>query len=790
MASNFSVIENKFYNQIKNGIAFSNNLGQYTTSIKSNSGDVIKLVQTIELAISVNLDETELMTINTLPFDPINAEIKASSIDWFSEGIYPGSLLKVQKSGLSHNITVLNITGVGNTKLVISDANMTGMIAALGLTDLAEYTDLTFKLISVPTHCIFKYKLNPLTLVAPNYDSPLDDNEQSYYAKAIPTSPTFETMVFLGGDNGSSMAEVEIAYLTTYENYRHRFQINHIFKNPYYVSGELTNIQESIKPALLSGSNTLRYDNYFRMGTSAYQNSIFYNYGLTGDCGYFNENYNGNINNYTVENVVITNASATGNLEATETNTLTFDVVTTGTWNAGVGGVLSHSKLPTLVEYQNKTEAFDSIWLFDNIFNNESGAAVSSGVYTNFQFSITAADTISVSVDIDFSASQQLKISETSYYALWFGIANEDLTDPNLIDRVNLIVDVNRYTRNTDVANLISQYDPKFREEFKGLSGVYYTNFSGGDGDLWTMDFGFKTDKTKDAIIISAKFKIIAESVDNSFQIGNAIYFPIGLPIIVTDLSGTYNYQIINVDTVNLLNVPEDVPVKTLQVTANVPGVLPSTTQDVVFKVGFQVPWRDWIENLNVPISLYDATKPQNNRNNKTSVYSGISSYNIYGVLELSISNNVEVANTTYELYSDPCNIIDFDSVGWVGFSGDVKLYDEDGVEVSQLEDNRDLIVKIECVHSLGLLSTQLLGAFVWMEINGATASPSYLSSSFDYTSDENRLQPSDELGLGNTQFVEILSETNKVTLICKTNSNNLVAGLDYYIRGRLWNKS
>jgi hypothetical protein len=142
-----------------------------------------------------------------------------------------------------------------------------------------------------------------------------------------------------------------------------------------------------------------------------------------------------------------------------------------------------------------------------------------------------------------------------------------------LIDRVNLIVDVNRYTRNTDVANLISQYDPKFREEFKGLSGVYYTNFSGGDGDLWTVDFGFKTDKTKDAIIISAKFKIIAESVDNSFQIGNAIYFPIGLPIIVTDLSGTYNYQIINVDTVNLLNVPVDVPVKTLQVIANVPVV-------------------------------------------------------------------------------------------------------------------------------------------------------------------------------------------------------------------------
>ena len=787
MASNFSVIENKFYNQIKNGIAFSNNLGQYTTSIKSNSGDVIKLVQTIELAVSVNLDETELMTISTLPFDATNAEIKANSIDWFAEGIYPSASIRVERGGLFYNITVLNITGVGNTKLVISDANMTGMIAALGLTDLGEYSDLVFKLTTVPTHCIFKYKLNPLTLAVPNYDSPLDDNEQSYYAKAIPTSPSFETMVFLGGDNGSSMSEVEIAYLTTYENYRHRFQINHIFKNPYYVSGELTNIQESLKPAILSGSNTLRYDNYFRLGVSAYQNSIFYNNGLTGDCGYFNENYNGNINNYTIENVVITNASATGKLESTETNTLTFDVVTTGTWNAGVGGVLSHSKLPTLAEYQNKTEAFDSIWLFDNIFNTESGAAASSGIYTNFEFSITASDTISVSVDIDFSASQQLKISDTSYYALWFGIANEDLTDPDLIDRVNLIIDVDRYTRNTDVANLITNYTPKFREEFKSLSGVYYTNFSGGDGDLWSMDFSFQVDTTKQAQIKSANFKIIAETGSYSFQIGHSINFPIGLTLLSSD--GTYIYQIINIDSTNLLNIPEDAPLKTLEVTMNVPAITPSTTQDVVFKTGFQVPWKDWIENLNVPISFYDVTKPQNNRNEKTSNYSGLTIQNIYGVLELSMSNNVETENTIYKLYSDPCSIIDFDSVGWVGFSGDVKLYDEDGVEVSQLEDNRDLIVKIECVHSLGLLSSQSLGGFVWMEINGATASPSYLSSSFDYTSDENRLQPSDELGTGNTQYVEILSETNKVTLICKTNSNNLVSGLDYYIRGRLWNK-
>ena len=61
MASNFNVISNKFYNQIRNGINFSANLGEFATSVKSNAGDVIKLVQTIELGVIFNSDETSLV---------------------------------------------------------------------------------------------------------------------------------------------------------------------------------------------------------------------------------------------------------------------------------------------------------------------------------------------------------------------------------------------------------------------------------------------------------------------------------------------------------------------------------------------------------------------------------------------------------------------------------------------------------------------------------------------------------------------------------------------------------
>ena len=76
MASNFSVITNQFFNQTRNGLNFSLNTTEFTTSLKSNSGDVVKLTQTIELGIIVNEDLTKTVSISTLPFDSTNAEIR------------------------------------------------------------------------------------------------------------------------------------------------------------------------------------------------------------------------------------------------------------------------------------------------------------------------------------------------------------------------------------------------------------------------------------------------------------------------------------------------------------------------------------------------------------------------------------------------------------------------------------------------------------------------------------------------------------------------------------------
>jgi len=787
MASNFTLLSKKFFNQIRNNTDFNSNTSDFNTNLTDNVADVTKLIEQIELSVDYNIGLTNSIGFSTLPFDATFASIK-SGADFYTEGFYPGASIRFTRGSNTSDATILQITGVGNGEIKFSDADGTAMISNLGIVNGGNYTDISIKLLSVPTSITFKYGLNPIGSTGENYQSPLDSNIQAYYAKSIPTSPTFQAMAFQGGQNGASLGTVEIAYITTLDSYRHRFELRHTFKTPYFISGQKTNLETATAPANLASSNTLRYDNRYEMGTPAYKNSIFVNSGAIGNVGYFNENYNGLENPYTVENLVVTNASGTGKLESTEVNTISFDIVTTGTFGSGIAGIIGHSKLPTTLEYQNQTTAFDDIWIYSNLRNIEGSATSSGGVFSNFEFNITSSNTINVTADVSFSASEQLIISDTSNYLLWFTIANEDLTDPELIDRVNLIVDVNNYSRNSDVSGLVLNHDIRFWPSWEAYTGQSaYTNFTGGDGDIWGMKCTFNLDTTRNARVVRASFKILADNGSNTFPVGKPINFPLGLPTETTD--GTYNYQLVNVETVNTLNLPNDDTLKQLKSTIELPLTSPSVIQSAEFQTGFQVPWRDWTANPNVPTIFHDPTKPNNNRNEKTSNYSGVNSYEIYGVMELEVSNNVETDNTIVQIYSDASTILDFDSASWTGFTGDTKFFNEDGEEVFNVEDGQDITIKIELTHSLGVLAAADLAAFAWIEINQSTTAPTYLSSERDWISDSNRLQATEEVTPGNALYLEIESVSNKVTLIAKTNSINITPDIQYIVRGRLWNK-
>lgn len=789
MASNFTVLSTKFYDQIFNGEDFETNTSDFNTVLTGNVDDKIKLVQTIQVHVDYGISSTKNVVFNERAWDT-----SFCSFTWannaYSECFYLGAMVRVQQGSNSHDFPILGITGMDNREILLDKAT-DGADIALFLSYATLYTDVTFKLLTAPTYINYKYGINKTTDLSASFLSYIDSNVLAYYNSDIPASPTIGAMAFIGGQQGANLGEVGISYLGEDDDYRHNFYIEHTFKIPFYKAGQVPNLESTLPIDGLIGTDTWRYDNRFEMGNAYSHNAIFINKGLTGNVGYFNENFNGLENSYSIENLNISNASLTGVLEAMEVNTVTFQVVSSDfDWESPNGVIVGHSMLPTPIEYQNRLTPFDTNWIWRNCRNEIDATAVSSGIITDFTASIDEDDAkiLNVSYKITYTTDQKALITNQKYL-LWITVCNKNIGDITLIDRVNLIVDVRNYSKNNDVSGLISVPSIQFYPSWKAFVGqTAFTNFSGGDGDLWGMWATFKLNTILDAKLISAVFKIIASNGSNEFELLNKP-ISVGLPLVTTD--GTYIYQLLDLDYVSDLNLPTGEQLNKVVALIELPVSLPSTTQDVSIQLGFQTPWRSWIENLSVPLSFYDISKPNNNRNFKTSNYSEVSSYEIFGVLDLGLKNNVNSDTTIVRLKSDPSEILDFDVAGWTGFDGFVKLYNSIGVRVYSVRDgDEDLTVKIEFKHSLGVLSLSVLAGEIWAEYDQSTAKPNYLATYRDMTSVVgNVLQPSDTLETGNYQFVEIVTETDIVTLICKTKASNIIAGRTVNIYGKLWKK-
>ena len=94
--------------------------------------------------------------------------------------------------------------------------------------------------------------------------------------------------------------------------------------------------------------------------------------------------------------------------------------------------------------------------------------------------------------------------------------------------------------------------------------------------------------------------------------------------------------------------------------------------------------------------------------------------------------------------------------------------------------------IEIEFDHTLGVLPK--LQGEIFIEKVGQVSNIWRLSTQKDWSNPLNPLSPSDTLASGNTTVVEIVSISNKVTLICNTNNLNLDPNIEYNVYGRLFN--
>ena len=790
MAVEFKYLSEKFYNEYRNDDGtrtFPSNLGEFTTFLQGNQGELVKVIREIEFSVTVNeLRNTSILYDATS--DATYGLLISESIDWKEEGLFDGAVIDIfynrGKSSVT-GITLDTISGIGNCTLRLPKASLSDF------KDGKERTDIVIRLTTAPQWLTYKYGTIDVDATNVDFRSQIDGSEQAYYTNTIASSPSTTNMRLVGNNSGSDLTTtLSVSYDGVVDTYFFQYTIEHTFRIPFYVEGELGNLMTSTIPRRTRPVNMKYCVGFYFGGDSANTAIQFEDVGTTGNVGYFGENFNGRVNNYGAKDYAVSNTSGTGKIEATEVNTITFTIedLASGTFSGGETIILSITKLPSKNDAEFKTTSWANNWLFDSVRVTEGGGSASSGRLSNATATLNGGE-IDVSVDLTFSSDDQDLLTSIDSSLVSFTLATQDLSDPDNMDRSTTVAKAASYSKNPDITGIVTAHQPDIYPESQYDGGTAYSNFNGYDGDLLGLDDTFTVDLQSDPLITGIRFAVVADNGTDYFEL-YGYSFPITSIQTVT-VSGNQR-QILDIDLARDFNIPTTELINRASVEALSPGSAAST-QNWQVKIGFQIPWREWIANGNVPTTFIDYTEENNNQNNRTSNYSGVSGYTIKTLIrvETQVSDPVQQQSITtyYELFSDSSAILGFDDAGVGTFSLSWEYFQANGDAISNIATNENIRIDAKFAHTLGTLSTANLFGYIWiLPVNG-TGQPWFLSDEIDETNVNNALQPTDTLMTGNTQFVEVISTLNQVILRCRTNKDNITLNQSYKIYARLYPK-
>lgn len=762
---NYSISDRKYYNDQTNSSNLATNLGVFSNKITGNVGQKVRIDFDIQISI----------TVDSNLFGAGFTCTKVGSVWWFDfsgnwllEGLYEGCTINVLQGAITSAETVNIITNSGNTRLIITDTNLTddGFVAG-------TFTDIVIRLTSAPRVMIFKYSLTPSTESINNYNSPYG-SEQSY-VKNLAVATTEYTMDFTSAFIGSNLANILSTYESTTDDYFHNYVVKNFLRLPMYVEGELGNLQTNIPPATLLGLNTWRYG--FEL---SFQNTLI---SITeidsfGNIGYLNEEFNGGIAKHNVYDI-------TGGLplDTNNTNVIQFKIKNNERpWVTTDKLTLRFARLLNDVEYTNQTTAFESLWDWEELEIFFDGIDNDTGVISFLEVNIDTDTTIAI-VDLQMDFPSVL----SGFYALW--ITTGDFNPSTDIQAENHTISVAEFVNNLDVDGLVQKNFIAYYTSEKGSFPINFgsdlTDMSGWNGDFNGVAFQFELKSSEGAYLFSAVFRLIAENISDEtdwFQLQQLSLMTLRNLMFTNPTITTETYQILNDGRSNTLNIPNTDLLNQIKISSVVPAPIDYGTDWQVYQgtFGFKINWRDWIANANVPSVFFNSALPNNNMNMKTSNYSGINNYAIKGVIDIGVKQHGLPHTTIYRLKTPSGAVADFDVNGGNGFTGVIKLYDLLGNEVPSILTNATTVIEIEFDHSLGDLDKAVWGE-IFIEQNGQITQDDRLHTHKNWETPSNLLMSNDGTG-----FVEVVNVVDKATLKCHVNVDNVTVGVVYNVYGRI----
>lgn len=658
MPIKLSILNQKFFNQLKNGADFSLNTSDFAPNLVGNVGEKVKTIFYLRVEWYAQAGFGDVWNVQ-------GTSIERNAGNFIDDGFFTQCYFEFyadwrQRLTSSPTFTA-QVDFISSDGLTLQFTVLSGAVTPNTLNDEAGIWAVPLNNANNFNGAIYRFGLASSD-ESKTFTSKVSGNTQEYFTNTIDRTISFKNILSPKGtykdwESGSSnialIVEGNPKNVDTYK-IEHEFEIL-----PDYLVGELSNLQNVKITDLFKNDLTLNYNfelelrhNLTNNETAKLAPSITVN----GSIGWFNENFNGFNSDYSV---VSTNYLSGSTLDLENSNTVTITIKKlSGTITSGVVSALYFSYLPDNEdEYTDKTTTIQENFVKDSILHTEGTAAsIGTGIIKSYSTTISGGGDLLITATLEFNADQQLQFSNTSYYRLSVNIEDQALTAVNS-DRVHLLADVNQFSYDQSATNTglmsFTKYNFLNHIEVLGVdSGL--TSIDAWNEDGIVLDFEFTLDTNRKAFIDSLSFKLVAYDGTNFFLLDNT-------PIDLTSTVVASGIQRIEVDTTKGYKLNSSSQFNKIKITT---GSEASGVVTYTGNLGFKIKWQDWIENLNVDTAFYDISKLQNNLNFKSSNYSNGNSYKVFVLADSNLSG-IDTLNKPFDL-------------NYKYFGGELTVYDYD----------------------------------------------------------------------------------------------------------------
>jgi hypothetical protein len=705
----------------------------------------------------------------------------------------------------------------------MAGANFSGEITSI-TSNLIVFNLLTGSRINVDTDAIIRgttaltssvYKFGLISNTGTfNVTSKVSDNDQGYYGSSIGfdtgggvRDTNFVTLQRLGNYEDWRTGAMKIRFISdnynpaTAQSGSQLFEIEHEFTIvPYYLDGQLTNLQDNVIPDLLAGLNSLKYvysPGFRTVLSNPNTEKFIISESNLGSSAWFNENFNGFNNEYQVNSTLYqeeaTLDSADGILIGSKTKVTIEVQKNSGNFSASSRAGVYVSYLPTQDEYTDTTLTdLKENFIYDRAINNGGLSAVTgSDFITNFEVTNVVGNTMTLTFDVEYSSLQKAFLSNKNaqddiYFIIGVQLGDTTLSNGNS-DRVTVLADVKTYDESADIPGLI--VNPNFNLfPYKEVVGVDagFSSLTQWNEDGFTMQGSFDLDLNKDAVLNTLEFRLISEnSITGSFFELDSFVFNVSNPVIQL---GVQQFNLIESRNYNLEAGSQFNKVSLTT------GSLAAGLQTYNLRFSQKISWQDWIKNNLVDSVFYDVTKPNENLNNKASNYSDLNGYNI----KLSMFSNLSGTNdlgvggiTDYHILTPPIIVYDYDLDGNITpeWSATIEVFDITGTTLltnasgdPSFQTGQDSLFRITWVNSLGAVTdlTDFTAIHRIEETDQNGFDIDEVGTLYSYPNN-NRVIPK-----GGFTNLDMFIDSGNVITECLIDGSKLNSGIGYNISGKI----